>query len=71
VNVGIERFALPADRDSTDALRRDDEREAYGPLFYTDDGWLVDLREYRQYPIYGEWDWLARTNNSGVIASGC
>ena len=40
--------------------------EIDGPLFWTDDGWLVDLREERQYPIYGEWSWLVRTNNSGV-----
>jgi hypothetical protein len=35
-------------------------------LFWTDDGWLVDLREYRIYPIYGEWDWVSRTNNTGI-----
>lgn len=46
------------------------DREADGPLFWTDDGWLVDLREYLLYPIYGEWDWLARTNNSGVCFVG-
>jgi hypothetical protein len=44
--------------------RRDPDID--GSLFWTDDGWLVDLREYRHYPIYGEWEWLVRTNNSGV-----
>lgn len=35
-------------------------------LFWTDDGWLVDLREHRNYPVYGEGDWTLRADNAGI-----
>lgn len=37
-------------------------------LFWDPTGWCVDLREDRSYPVYGEWDWVARTNNTGMEA---
>lgn len=38
-------------------------------LFWAPDGWCVDLREDRNYPLYGEWDWVARTNNTGITGA--
>ena len=35
-------------------------------LFWTDDGWLVDLREYRHYPVYGEGSWTLRQDTAGI-----
>lgn len=46
----------------------DDERQALGTIFWDPFGWAVSLDEHRQYPDYGEWDWTARTNNSGLLA---
>jgi hypothetical protein len=39
-------------------------------LFWTDDGWCVDLREHRNYPVYGEGDWTLRTDNAGIGCRG-